>query len=416
MTRIRIVGGGLSGMLAAFEAHRLGYREIELHERSGRLGGEALPKVDHGIELRDVDIRLAAKGDPIRDLLEWHGVAFDVAPARCGSVSPAAGGGLVFVENFDGPALPCRGLALADPDGVSLADRIRAYPAEIQHALSRYAQWRLGDWIDEAHADAACAMGMAKVYPIGADVSTLGDLRRTDRLYDELYALPAALGGPALAPVATPQGGFAAMIEACRRRLEGLDVVIHDTSLVSPQEAMQVFDGEEVVVWTADPAPLYRAVGLAPPAPARRVRASYVFKAVFGRPAPFHINNFTGAGAVSSLFVYESRGQTLLTAECVAEAPDADLRREIQRLAAGFGGEGLTLGDQVHATVRSGELPSVEGVRRMAELRRVLDRTTGGALILTPCEPARRTAAFNDLSRALACAMEPVSTPTALRA
>lgn len=416
MTRIRIVGGGLGGVLAAFEAHRLGCRDIELHERSGRLGGWALPKVDHGVELRETDIRFGSRGDPARELLEWHGVAFDVVEARCGSVSPAAHGGQVFVEDFDGPALPCRGLALAEPAGETLADRIRAYPAEMQPALSRYAQWRLGDWIDEAHAEAAAAMGMARLYPIGADVSTLADLRRTDHLYDELYALPPALGGRPPATAAVPRDGFAALFEACRRRLEALDVVIHDTSLVSPHEALQTCGADDVVVWTADPSPLYRAVDLAPPKPARQLRAAYVFKAEFGRPAPFRINNFTACGVVASIFVYESRGQTLLTAECVAEAPADELRREIQRLTAGFGGESLVLGDQVSASVRSGDLPSVEGVRRLGELGRRLDRLTGGALLLAACDAARPGAGLARLGAALADALAPAHPPLALRA
>ncbi|WP_374571861.1 NAD(P)-binding protein [Phenylobacterium sp.] len=416
MTRISIVGGGLGGVLAAFEAHRLGCRDIELHERSGRLGGEALPKVDHGVELRDVDVRLGARGDPIHDLLAWYGLAFDEVEAHGGSVSPSASGGALFIEDFDGPALPCRGLALAEPAGETLADRIRAYPAEMQPALARYAQWRLGDWIDEADAEAAGAMGMAQVYPIGADVSTLRELRRADRLYHDLYALPGARDGRGPAAAAVPRDGFAAMFEACRRRLEALDVVIHDTSLVSPHQAFETCAEDDMVVWTADPTPLYRAAGLEAPKPARRPCAVYVFKAAFGRPAPFHINNFTASGAVARIFVYESRGQTLLAAECVAETPDAELRREIQRLTAGFGGEALALGEQVHATVRSGALPSVEGARQLAELRRVLGQRTGGAFVLAPCDLARRPSAFAALGRAMAAAFEPSLAPAALRA
>jgi hypothetical protein len=406
MTRVRIVGGGLGGVIAAFEAHRLGYRDIELHERSGRLGGKALPRVDHGVEIRDIDLRFAAANDPVRDLLAWHGVAFDTVAAGCGSVSPAPDGGGVFIEDFDGPAVPCRGLALDEPAGETLADRIRAYPVQLQPMLSRYAQWRVGDWIDEAHASAAEVLGMARVYPVGADVSTLGDLRRTDRLYDALYAAPPPLGGRPAAAAALPRDGFAAMFETCRRRLEALDVVIRDTSLVSPQEALQTCGPEDVVVWTADAAPLYRAAGVPAPRPARRLRAAYVFKAEFGRPAPFHIANFTATGVVARIFTYQSRGQTLLCAECVAESPDGDLRREIQRLAAGFGGEALVLRDQVAASVRSAETPTLDGVRARRALEREVERLTGGALILATRRPGEAVVDHAALSAALACALE----------
>ncbi|MFN3522034.1 MAG: NAD(P)-binding protein [Phenylobacterium sp.] len=417
MTRVRIVGGGMGGVLAALEAHRQGFREIELHERSGRLGGSALPRVDHGVELRELQVRFGARGDAARDLLEWQGVAFDAVEAGCGSVSPSPSGGHVFVEDFDGPALPCRGLALAEPAGETLADRIRAYPAEMQPALRRHAEWRLGDWLDHAHADAAACMDMARVYPIGADVSTLADLRRTDEHYDELYALPPGMGGRARAVQATPREGYAAMFEAARRRLQDLGVVIHDTSLVSPHEALHTCAEDDLVLWTADPAPLFRPAGVEPPRPARRLRATYVFKAQFGRPAPFHICNFTAAGVVARLFAYESRGHTLLTAECIAEAPDGDLRREIQRLCAGFGGEALVLGDQVEAGVRSADLPSVERVHRLAELRRAVARTCGGALLVARVDPARPGPGLAALGRDLAQALAaPAAAPRALRA
>ena len=51
MARVRIIGGGLTGILAAFEAHRLGAREIVLEDALDRLGGWSLPRVSHGVEL-----------------------------------------------------------------------------------------------------------------------------------------------------------------------------------------------------------------------------------------------------------------------------------------------------------------------------------------------------------------------------
>ena len=58
--RIRIIGGGLTGVLAAFEAHRLGWRDITLQERFEALGGVARPKLIHGREMRDgVRLRLS---------------------------------------------------------------------------------------------------------------------------------------------------------------------------------------------------------------------------------------------------------------------------------------------------------------------------------------------------------------------
>ena len=42
MTKVRIIGGGLTGILAAFEAHRLGATQIRLQDALDRLGGWSL--------------------------------------------------------------------------------------------------------------------------------------------------------------------------------------------------------------------------------------------------------------------------------------------------------------------------------------------------------------------------------------
>jgi len=74
---VRIIGGGLTGVLAAFEAHRLGCRDIELHERLDHLGGTSPPQVRDGLEIGDSGLRFGPRGERVRALLEWHGLAFE---------------------------------------------------------------------------------------------------------------------------------------------------------------------------------------------------------------------------------------------------------------------------------------------------------------------------------------------------
>ena len=81
MKRVQIVGGGLTGILAAFQAHRLGARQIDLYERLDRLGGVALPELHDGKEMREGCIYFGPKGDPIRSLLETHGARFEEFPS-----------------------------------------------------------------------------------------------------------------------------------------------------------------------------------------------------------------------------------------------------------------------------------------------------------------------------------------------
>lgn len=76
MRRIKIVGGGMTGILAAMHAHRLGARQIELYERLDQLGGVAKPEMLGGLELREDCIYFGPSGNPIRNLLEDHGAVF----------------------------------------------------------------------------------------------------------------------------------------------------------------------------------------------------------------------------------------------------------------------------------------------------------------------------------------------------
>ena len=155
MTKVRIVGGGLAGVLAALEAHRLGARRIEIHERLGELGGALAPKVSHGVELRDRWMVFGGREDPARRLLEWHGARFDDVALACGSVNPCPRGEAQAAKGFAGPVMIARDPSFGRLTGDTLADRLRVYPDDVRAQLARYCRWRLGVWLDEAHASAA---------------------------------------------------------------------------------------------------------------------------------------------------------------------------------------------------------------------------------------------------------------------
>lgn len=406
MGKVRIVGGGLTGIIAALQAHRLGCRDIELFEQYGELGGSHLPRTDHGLELRQTKLYFGARGDPLRALLEWHGVAFEDIEHRCGSVSPGPGGEPVFTEAFGGPSLAARQTALVEPAGESLADRLRAYPHEIEQTLSRYCQWSLGVWLDEVHESAAGALGIARVHPRAADSTTLAELKRADDLYDALYGLPRHLWGRNQGSQASlPKEGFAGLFATAGRALAGLGVKIHLGAMISPREAIAACRPHEALVWAAGPAPLYKAAGLAAPKPAARSGATYVFKAKTDLK-PFWLQNFTAKGVVFRISTYETRGETLLTAECVGEAGDAELRREIRKLMSGFGA--VQLKDQLLAAVepRHG-LTSMAEAKATKALEGKLAQTLGAAFVPGCWRAERIEDAFGRIEEALGAALAP---------
>jgi hypothetical protein len=164
--------------------------------------------------------------------------------------------------------------------------------------------------------------------------------------------------------------------------LDALDVRVVDTDLVAPHLAVQGRAAGETVVWAADPLPLFSACGLAPPAQSPRRVFTFIFKARYGSAAPVEVRNFTCDGVVTSLRLYESRGQSLIAADCIGEASDHDLRREIHRLLAGFPGGSLELREAVSMGVTARwDCPNVETVRALRHLRSVLARREGDAVV-----------------------------------
>lgn len=408
MSKVTIVGGGLTGVLAAFEAHRLGARDIVLHERFDQLGGVALPRSANGLELRDGCMYFGPSSDPIRALLEAHGAVFEDIENRYASVNPGRGGELVYIEDLGSPGLPTRSLGLTPQVGNTLADRLRAYPEEISEHLTRYCQWHLGTWLNEVHESAVVALSMNRVLPLGPSVDDVAALKAARPLYDELYAVPRAnWTGRNNLIASLPRGGFGVLFAQLRRSLSALGVAVHDTSLVSPRQALAERAAGDTLVWAANPMPLFKPLGLEAPTLIKKSFATYVFKASYAGQTPFYIHNFTATGSVFRVYLYESRGQLLALAECVQECGEAELRREIVRLMAGFGGASLSLGEQVSANVGPRWVyHSVDAMQKLKALRARLTRTHGAAVVPGAWEPYAKGEKFAEVNAGLAAALD----------
>jgi hypothetical protein len=408
VSRVRIVGGGLTGVLAAFEAHRLGAQDIVLHERFDQIGGVALPRMAGGQELREGCIYFGPQGDPIRALLEAHGLEFEDFENSFGSVSKGPDGALTFVQDFGGPALATGELELKPVVGESLAGRIGAYPEEIAEPLARYCQWHLGTSLDEAHESAVVPMAANRVFPIGPDVAQVAARKQADPLHDELYAIPRTLWGRTSNLAASlPRDGFIPFFARCRRALEGLGVRICETSLVSPRQALVEQEDDDVLVWAANPMPLFKAAGVQAPKLIKKSFATYVFRAGRGTGSPFYVQNFTAEGAIFRVYAYQSRGETLVLAECVREAGEDELRGQIGLLLSGFEGRRLELGELIDARVGPRWVyQSMDAVRRLAELRGVLAGRMGAGFVPGAWEAYAKGEKFAQVNAGLALALQ----------
>lgn len=416
LPKVRIIGGGLTGVLAAIQAHEMGARDITLHDRFDQLGGQVVPRQDHGLELRERDLTFGSAADPVRRLLEGHGLPFEEVENRKGAVT-ACNGDLTYTRDFNGPALRARDLGLGPVAGDSLADRIRAYPSDIAQALSRICQWRLSAWLDEIHADTAAAVGVARVFPVGPEIVEIAGLKRADPVHDSLYGIPAPLWGRLQSlGASTPKDGLAPFFMRLRQALARLGVTITAPSFVSPHAALDGRATDEVVVWAADPRPLFKPFDLQAPKPEAHSLVTYILKVRYAGHPPLEVSNFTAQGAVTRLRLYETRGQVLLAAECLTEISDNDLRREIHRLMAGFGGASLTLGETLAIRMEPRwDILTVEAAHKLAHLRKALARSEGAAFVAPRWEErdvaARHAALTLDLAQALQ-----VPAPTVLAA
>ena len=381
MSRVRIVGGGLTGILAAFQAHRLGARDIALYERLDQLGGVAVPELRGGREMREGCIYFGPQSDPIRSLLEAHGAAFEAFDNRFGSVSPGPREA-VYVEDFGGPALAASAVQLFPLGGPSLADRLACYDDSLAFPLARYVRWHLGCNPALLHGSAAVPLAINRVFPTGADLGALAEAKRNHELADELFGIPRALWGYAgNVEASLPAGGFAALIRQCRVALEAIGVKVSERTLATPRMALSDHAPGDVLVWAASPMPLFKAVGLeAPKAPAKRF-ATYTFEAAWTGPLPFYVQNFTAGGTCFRVYIYESAGSLLLTAECVVEEAGEALIGDIGRMLQGFDGR-LALGELVFRSVKPRWIyHSVDTIDRLAGLRAALAARLGPGFV-----------------------------------
>ena len=401
MTRVRIVGGGLTGILATFQAHRLGARQIELFERLDQLGGVALPSVRGGREMREGCVYFGPRGDPIRSLLEAHGASFTDFDNRFGSVS-AGKHGPVYTDDFGGPALEGGAIRLGPLSGESLADRLACYDDSLAFPLARYVRWHLGCNPALLHASAAVPLAINRVFPMGVSLEALSEAKRTDSLANELFGIPRSLWDySSNVQASVPVGGFTTLFRQCRAALESIGVNVQERNLATPRAALAEHSPGDVLVWAASPMPLFKAVGMeAPKGPVKRF-ATYTFEARWTGALPFYVQNFTAKGTCFRVYVYESAGCVLVTAECVVEDAGEALIGDIRQMLDGFEGK-LEIGDLLARSVKPRWIyHSVETIERLGDLRTALSDRLGSGFVAGAWEAYAKGEKFAEVEAAL---------------
>ncbi|HEX5859774.1 MAG TPA: FAD-dependent oxidoreductase, partial [Microbacterium sp.] len=154
-TRVVVVGGGIAGLVAAYECAKVGIRVVVL-EQSDRVGGSVRSAEVGGLTLDVGAESYATRGGHVRALAEELGLGADI-------VLPAPGGAwVVGLPGSPGAAPLPKGGVLGIPDNAwaedvrrvigwrgawrAYVDRIRP-PLTIghEHSLGRLVRTRMGD-------------------------------------------------------------------------------------------------------------------------------------------------------------------------------------------------------------------------------------------------------------------------------
>ena len=205
---------------------------------------------------------------------------------------------------------------------------------------------------------------------------------------------------------ATPRDGLNGLFSAASRALARLGVQIRLHSLVSPRDAALSRTADDIVVWAADPLPLFDLTIQPRPRLIGERVASYVYRARIEAPLPLTIRNYTAEGKISALRVYESRGETLVSIECVDEVGDAELRAEALRLLGPFARRPMILEACLLTNMRTRfTCPSTDAVNRLARLEGEFDRLHKGRFLVAGWESADASARISALADRLGAAM-----------
>ena len=130
-----------------------------------------------------------------------------------------------------------------------------------------------------------------------------------------------------------------------------------------------------------------------------------VFRAEWTGAAPFYVQNFTADGSCFRVYIYESGGTTLLTAECVSQHSEEALEHDIYSMLDGFAGE-LTLAEELFRSVKPRWLyHSNDTIDKLGALRTALKAKFGARFVTGAWEAYAKGEKFAQVEAELQTAM-----------
>ena len=297
-TRVVVVGGGIAGLVAAYECAKVGIRVIVL-EQSDRVGGSVRSAEIGGLTLDVGAESYATRGGHVRALAEELGFGEDI-------VQPAAGGAwVVGLPGSPGAAPLPQGGVLGIPENPwaedvrrvigwrgawrAYVDRLRP-PLTIghEHSLGRLVRTRMGDAVlDRLVAPVTTGVYSAHPDDIDVEIAAPGLNSAMTRAGSLSGAVGLLRGERKTAPGAAIEGidgGVTRLVDALRGRLGELGAEIVTGVTV---EAVEKKDGGWTVsVAGRDPEAADAVIVATPEAAARRLLGNEVPDLATTAPRP----------------------------------------------------------------------------------------------------------------------------------
>ena len=305
-----IVGGGITGVAAALYAYQLGFRKIQLHEKSSRLGGilRDIEGDDGCIFFRGCQY-INPKSPLFLTLDKSLFYSFEHRYASRTNFS----GEIINRDDFAGPVVYSRGkhLNLGQPTSDTVTSRFGIYPlwlrSELEKIFVRYSD------PSNSHFECITPFQMNRVL-VADRVEDIAVLKKSMSLADEVYGLPRYFFGLQWDNSLLPLNGYNSFFENIEKYLIRLGVKVFTSSPVSIRskddhivafsQGQQINDSIDWLVWTANPIPLFTLFGYKAGNIPTRMKNIY-YKIQVPIKSPFYIQVYDVDCPITRIFLYE---------------------------------------------------------------------------------------------------------------
>ena len=310
--KLIIIGGGITGIASALYAKKIGFNNIEIYEKSKRLGG-----ILQDFKLSDSDSFLPNcqyfdSKSPIFDVIDKN--LFYQFKHSYGSFSNF-NQKIITREDFAGPVLFSNGKNItidSDFEEKDVKTYLKSYPNWISNELINLFQ-RFSEG-ESCHPSCLASVQMQRLYIYDRENEIL-NFKSKNSTYDKIYGLPRKSLSLKETYSCLPIKGFNNLFAEIYKNLLDLNIKVNYSTNLSLNFANNLFElklkdktinlSEDYVIWTADPNKFLQLEN--PPLSYKPIFIiNYYFKTNCFIDEPFYIQVFDLNTPIIRIFIYEN--------------------------------------------------------------------------------------------------------------